>query len=104
MGVAMPDSAAASPCASHVVVVGAGWAGWGAAKALAQSGVAVTLIDGLADPSGSTPVTTASGKPFEAGTRGFWRGNGAGAASISLPQCTSKGHEHGTGLYLITLQ
>ncbi len=58
---------------SHVVVIGAGWGGWGAAKALCQAGVRVTLVDGLADPSGITPLTTASGKPFEAGTRGFWR-------------------------------
>ena len=58
---------------SHVVVIGAGWGGWGAAKALCQAGVRVTLVDGLADPSGSMPLTTASGKPFEAGTRGFWR-------------------------------
>ena len=58
---------------SHVVVIGAGWGGWGAAKALCQAGVRVTLVDGLADPTGSTPLTTASGKPFEAGTRGFWR-------------------------------
>ena len=58
---------------SHVVVVGAGWGGWGAAKALCEAGVRVTLVDGLADPTGCTPLTTASGKPFEAGTRGFWR-------------------------------
>lgn len=59
--------------ASHVVVIGAGWAGWGAAKALGEAGVRVTLLDGMADPTGSTPLTTASGKPFEAGTRGFWK-------------------------------
>ena len=58
---------------SHVVVVGAGWAGWGAAKALCEAGVRVTLIDGMTDPSGRTPDRTASGKPFEPGTRGFWR-------------------------------
>ncbi len=58
---------------SHVVVIGAGWAGWGAAKALGEAGVRVTLLDGMADPTGSTPLTTASGKPFEAGTRGFWK-------------------------------
>ena len=58
---------------SHVVVVGAGWGGWGAAKALCEAGLRVTLVDGLADPTGCTPLTTASGKPFEAGTRGFWR-------------------------------
>ena len=65
------DRAASS--GSHVVVIGAGWAGWGAAKALCQAGVRVTLLDGLADPTGNTPLSTASGKPFEAGTRGFWR-------------------------------
>jgi uncharacterized protein with NAD-binding domain and iron-sulfur cluster len=59
--------------ASHVVVIGGGWAGWGAAKALGEAGVRVTLLDGIADPTGSTPLTTASGKPFEAGTRGFWK-------------------------------
>ena len=68
---AVQQQSAANP--SHVVVVGAGWGGWGAAKALCEAGVRVTLVDGLADPTGSTPLTTASGKPFEAGTRGFWR-------------------------------
>ena len=68
---AVQQGSAANP--SHVVVVGAGWGGWGAAKALCEAGVRVTLVDGLADPTGSTPLTTASGKPFEAGTRGFWR-------------------------------
>lgn len=58
---------------SHVVVIGAGWAGWGAAKSLCQAGVRVTLIDGVKDPTGSTPLTTPSGKPFDAGTRGFWK-------------------------------
>ena len=58
---------------SHVVVIGAGWAGWGAAKSLCQAGVRVTMIDGIHDPTGGTPLTTPSGKPFEAGTRGFWK-------------------------------
>ena len=58
---------------SHAVVIGAGWGGWGAAKALCEAGVRVSLVDGLADPTGQTPDLTASGKPFEAGTRGFWR-------------------------------
>ena len=58
---------------SHAVVIGAGWAGWGAAKALCEAGVRVTLMDGMADPTGSQPLTTPSGKPFEAGTRGFWK-------------------------------
>ena len=58
---------------SHVVVIGGGWAGWGAAKSLCEAGVAVTLIDGMVDPTGRTPIKTKSGKPFEAGTRGFWK-------------------------------
>ena len=70
----MPDSAKPDASgASHAVVIGAGWAGWGAAKALCEAGVRVTLLDGMADPTGTTPLTTASGKPFEAGTRGLWK-------------------------------
>ena len=69
----MANAAASGKAQSHVVVVGAGWAGWGAAKALCEAGVRVTLIDGMPDPTGSQPITTASGKPFEAGTRGFWK-------------------------------
>ena len=69
----MANAAASGKAQSHVVVVGAGWAGWGAAKALCEAGVRVTLIDGMPDPTGSEPVPTASGKPFEAGTRGFWK-------------------------------
>ena len=69
----MTDAGPATPSSSHVVVVGAGWAGWGAAKALCEAGVRVTLLDGMADPTGRTPLTTSSGKPFEAGTRGFWK-------------------------------
>lgn len=57
------------------VVVGAGWGGWGAAKALCESGIDadVTLIDALPDPTGATPYLSKTGKPVEAGTRGFWK-------------------------------
>ncbi|KAG5186618.1 oxidase [Tribonema minus] len=67
----MSTSAASS--APRVAVIGAGWAGWGAAKALCENGVQVTLIDGVEDPTGATPMLTPSGKPFEPGTRGFWK-------------------------------
>ena len=33
----------------------------------------MTLVDGMPDPTGHAPLTTKSGKPFEAGTRGFWK-------------------------------
>lgn len=56
----------------HVAVVGGGWAGWGAAKALAEAGVQVTLLDALPDPTGKQPYLTGTGKPFEPGQRGFW--------------------------------
>jgi uncharacterized protein with NAD-binding domain and iron-sulfur cluster len=69
----MPDETMPGGRPSHVVVIGAGWAGWGAAKALCEAGIRVTLIDGMSDPTGSSPITTKSGKPFEAGTRGFWK-------------------------------
>jgi len=56
-----------------IAVVGAGWGGWAAAKALCENGCEVTLLDGLPDPTGEQPYLTPSGKPFEAGTRGFWK-------------------------------
>lgn len=40
-------NANASQC---VVVIGAGWAGWGAAKALCDASVRVTLAYGMPDP------------------------------------------------------
>ena len=56
-----------------VAVVGAGWGGFGAAKALCEAGCDVTLLDGIPDPTGATPSVTPTGKPFEYGTRGFWK-------------------------------
>jgi len=57
------------------VVVGGGWGGWGAAKALCQSNTDcdVILVDALPDPTGATKYLSKSGKPVEAGTRGFWK-------------------------------
>ncbi|GKY93314.1 hypothetical protein MPSEU_000299000 [Mayamaea pseudoterrestris] len=56
------------------VVIGAGWAGWGAAKALCESGIDadVTILDALPDPTGKTPYLSKTGKPVEPGTRGLW--------------------------------
>ena len=64
---------AAPPAKPHVAVVGAGWGGWGAAKSLAEAGCKVTLLDAIPDPTGATPYLSSSGKPVEAGTRGFWK-------------------------------
>lgn len=57
------------------VIIGGGWGGWGAAKTLCQSGLdaEVVLIDALPDPTGVTPYLSKTGKPVEAGTRGFWK-------------------------------
>lgn len=90
--VAATDPSGASPRPLKFVVVGAGWGGWGAAKALCQASAAatgcrhggpeqvpprgyeVTILDALPDPTGRTmPYRSASGKPVEAGTRGFWK-------------------------------
>jgi len=56
------------------VIIGGGWGGWGAAKAICESGINadVTLYDALPDPTGVTPYLSKTGKPVEAGTRGFW--------------------------------
>jgi len=65
-----------SPKRKKYVVVGGGWGGWGAAKALCESGIEnvdITMIDALPDPTGRTPYLSSTGKPVEAGTRGFWK-------------------------------
>lgn len=46
----------------HVTVVGAGFGGWGAVKALCENGCRVTLLDVLPDPTGETPYVTPTGK------------------------------------------
>jgi uncharacterized protein with NAD-binding domain and iron-sulfur cluster len=78
------------PPPKKYVIIGGGWAGWGAAKALCQGlpytiptteptdignyqFANITLIDALPDPTGSTPYLSKTGKPVEAGTRGFWK-------------------------------
>jgi len=63
------------PRKPNYLVVGGGWGGWGAAKALCESSIDcdVTILDALPDPTGATPYLSKSGKPVEAGTRGFWK-------------------------------
>lgn len=45
----------------HVAVIGAGFGGWGAAKALCENGCRVTLLDVMPDPTGTTPYLTPTG-------------------------------------------
>ena len=58
----------------HVVVVGAGFSGWGSVKSLLEAGgCRVTLLDASDDPTGDMGTWTPSGKPFDAGQKGFWK-------------------------------
>lgn len=59
----------------RIAIIGGGWGGWGAAKAICQAkeNVEVILLDALPDPTGATPYLSKTGKPVEAGTRGFWK-------------------------------
>ncbi len=59
--------------APKVVVVGAGWAGLGAAYHLAKQGYEVTLLEAGAHPGGLVAGwQTAGGRSVEAGIHGFW--------------------------------
>lgn len=56
-----------------IVIVGAGWAGLGAAYHLAQQGYAVTLLEAGGYPGGLVAGwKTAQGRSVEAGIHGFW--------------------------------
>ena len=66
-----PTKTASKP-KKRFAVVGGGWGGWGAAKALCESelgtnsddfDIEVTLLDALPDPTGITPYLSKSGKP-----------------------------------------
>ncbi|MEM6521163.1 MAG: FAD-dependent oxidoreductase [Cyanobacteria bacterium P01_C01_bin.70] len=59
--------------APRVVVVGAGWAGLGAAYHLAKQGYAVTLLEAGSYPGGLVAGwQTEKGRSVEAGIHGFW--------------------------------
>jgi len=58
----------------HIAVICGGWGGVLARprRLLGEASYRVTLLHALPDPTGNTPFLTPSGKPFEAGTLGFW--------------------------------
>ncbi|GLI65776.1 hypothetical protein VaNZ11_009387 [Volvox africanus] len=70
------DSSVVTPDAAEgrrVVIVGGGWAGFGAAKHLSEQGYDVTLLEASPNPGGlSSGWRTASGRAVEAGMKGFW--------------------------------
>ena len=56
-----------------VVIVGGGWAGFGAAKHLVDQDFDVTLVDASSQPGGlSAGWRDEENKPMEAGMKGFW--------------------------------
>ncbi|KAG2497258.1 hypothetical protein HYH03_004842 [Edaphochlamys debaryana] len=71
--VSMDNAPPAGAEGRRVVIVGGGWAGFGAAKHLAEQGYDVTLLEAAPNPGGlSGGFRTASGKAVEAGMKGFW--------------------------------
>ena len=70
-------AAAGGGAEGTLAIIGGGWAGLGVATAAARSGTRldVTLIDALPifGEAGDGSRRTPTGKPFEAGHRGFWR-------------------------------
>ncbi|KAF8066234.1 pds [Scenedesmus sp. PABB004] len=70
---AAADDGPAGDGRPKVVVVGGGWAGFGAAKHLAEQGYAVTLVDAAKNPGGlSTGFRNSKGQALEAGMKGMW--------------------------------
>merc|ERR1719238_2539606 len=63
---------AAAPTA---VVVGGGWAGFGAAWGLAQRGIDVTVLEASSEAVGGLAAgwSGPDGRPVELGIHGFWR-------------------------------
>jgi uncharacterized protein with NAD-binding domain and iron-sulfur cluster len=68
-----PASTAQNAAAKKIIIVGAGWAGLGAAYHLAKQGYAVTLLEAGAQPGGLVAGwQTPQGRSVEAGIHGFW--------------------------------
>ena len=66
-----------SGSAKHAVVVGGGWAGFGAAYALLKAGVKVSILDASETPGGlSAGWRTPGGRSVEAGIKGYGQPSG----------------------------
>ena len=65
---------ASGPGGKRVVVVGGGWAGFGACRHLAREGFDVTLLDAQPNPGGLSAGSGAASadRTMEAGMKGFW--------------------------------
>lgn len=69
----MSSGPAGSSDKKKVIVVGGGFAGFGAMKHLAEQGYDVTLLDAAENPGGlASGWRTPQGRAVEAGTKGFW--------------------------------
>lgn len=85
---ATSQPAAPNSVKKKVLVVGGGWAGYGALKHLAEQGYDVTLLDASPNPGGlSAGWRTPQGRAVEAGTKGFWWQYHVSAGD--LQQCSS---------------
>jgi len=72
VGRAATKARAAAP-AKQAVVVGGGWGGFGAMKALTEAGYNVKLVDATPDPAAlKGGWKNPNGRPVEAGFKGFW--------------------------------
>lgn len=68
-----PNNGSTAGQPKKVLVVGGGWAGFGATKHLAEQGYDVTLLDASPNPGGlSAGWRTPQGRAVEAGVKGFW--------------------------------
>ena len=68
-------SSALASSTPSAVVIGGGWAGFGAAWGLANRGVKVTVLEASSDAVGGLAAgwTGPDGRPVELGIHGFWR-------------------------------
>ena len=82
--VVAPTSSEASKTHAEVIVIGAGYAGLGAARELSRRGVEVLVLEARDRVGGRTHVKQFMGKPFDYG--GAWIVGGTGNPLIALQE------------------